>query len=68
VIKQFEMARRSGHEKENDAFGFGGKMRLFGRKRIVWRNRCETGFAKQTSQRNRPETNATLLKKPTARY
>ena len=33
-IKQVDMARPAGHEEKNDALGFPGEMRGFGRERI----------------------------------
>src|SRR3954447_20595892 len=39
VIKQLQMARSAGHEQEDHALGFGWKMRLLGRERVIGRGR-----------------------------
>src|SRR5258706_309407 len=61
------MARRAGHEEEDDAFGLSGKMPRPGRERVGRRaRRGPAVVSKQLAKGNRSQPDAALLKKPAA--
>ena len=67
VVEQFEMARRPGHEKVDDALGLGREVRL------LWRERTQGGgggpaaFAEKGAEGNGADADAALLEEPAAR-
>ena len=69
VVEQLQVAWRASHKQEDDALGFGGKMRLPGRERIRDRQgRSPAVFAEQLPEGDGAQPNATLLEEPAPRH